>query len=529
MSRVTTEPLYNKSSHASPGLFERIRQAMQDAGRYKQTILAGALSVIVAILIIATTFLLGVAIGTVNTTYAVVAVGALTITLIFLLRLDELTVMLIVAAHILIDAYLGFATYQVALLMALSLLVVCYFGRSADHPWSGPRLVWLWLVFLVLNIIPTLKGGAFDLTNSIGYYLEVVFSPFIMFWLGNILARDIASVRRVFQWLSLLATLFAIHTLIEATTGVFLFESARAQVNLQQASNYQIARGISRASSFFGNPDGNGAFLAMSLFLPLGLFIESNRFWARIIYLAQMLLILMALMRTYSNGSWLAALAGLLAFLFLVGRVRYSVLLCTLVAALAVLALTIFAPQVAIQLGRVRNQGDLSLHLATWQTAIRVIAAYPMFGVGLGNYAYLILSTHYRIPAQSKPLAEPDNSYLQWGAIAGIPVMLIFLALLALVFWYAWRNWLAVGPRHRALFAGGIVAIIALSVNSLTVDGWTSPLDVQFLGWLIAGIVASPLIERYASYQTTNKTDNDVHSPHSRIATSSIGQIRQGL
>lgn len=522
------EPPYQKSHPVAQGLFDRIRQATQVVGSYDRTILAGGLSLIFSILIIAGTFLLGMAIGTVNTTYAIVVVGALVITLILLLRLDEFTVTLIVATHILVDSYLGFATYQIALLMALLLLLVCYFGRSAQRPWSRPRWVWLWLVFLTLNIIPTLKGGAFDLTNSIGYYLEVVFSPFIMFWLGNMLARDIASVRRIFQWLSLLAALFAIHTLIEATTGIFLFESARAQVNLQQASNYQIAGGISRASSFFGNPDGNGAFLAMSLFLPLGLFIESSRFWARIIYLAQMLLILMALMLTYSNGSWLAALAGLLAFLFLVGRVRYSVLLCTLLAALAALALIVFAPQVAIQLGRARNQGDLSLHLATWQTAIRVIEAFPMFGVGLGNYAYLILSTHYRVPAQSKPLAEPDNSYLQWGAIAGIPVMLIFLALLALVFWYAWRNWLTVGPRHRALFAGGIVAIIALSVNSLTVDGWTSPLDVQFLGWLIAGIVASPLIGRSSDNLTPNKTSHSLHALRSHIATFWIDKVKQG-
>jgi O-antigen ligase len=486
------------------------------------------LSLIFLILTIAATFLLGVAIGTVNTTYAIVVVGALVTVLILLLRIDELIAALIIAAHILIDAYLGFATYQIALLMALLLLLVCYFGRSVDHPWSRPRWVWLWLVFLMLNIIPTLKGGAFDLTNSIGYYLEVVFSPFIMFWLGNILARDIAGVRRVFQWLSLLAALFAIHTIIEATTGVFLFESARAQANLQQASNYQIAAGVSRASSFFGNPNGNGAFLAMSFFLPLGLFIESNRFGPRIIYLLQMILILMALMRTYSNGSWIAALTGLLIFMFLVGRVRYSVLLCMLVAALAVIALTVFAPQVAIQLARARNQGDLSLHLATWQTAMRVIAAYPVFGVGLGSQAYLILSSHYRVPAQSKPLAEPDNSYLQWGAIAGIPVMLIFLILLTLVFWYSWRNWLAVEIRYRALLAGGIVALIALSINSLTVDGWTSPIDVQFLGWLIAGIVASPLIGHRSGNTTTSKTSHSIHSLRSPIATFWIDKVKQG-
>jgi hypothetical protein len=75
--------------------------------------------------------------------------------------------------------------------------------------------------------------------------------------------------------------------------------------------------------------------------------------------------------------------------------------------------------------------------------------------------------------------------------------MVVFLVLLGLIFWAAWRNWLAADARSRALFAGGTAAILALSINSLTVDGWTSPVDIQFLGWLIAGVVASPLVTQH--------------------------------
>ena len=177
-----------------------------------------------------------------------------------------------------------------SLLIGLLLLVVCYFGRSAKRPWTEPRWLWLWLMFLVWNIVPTLKGGSFSLTNSIGYYLEVVLSSFIGFWLGNLIARDIAPIRRLLQLLSLLSALFAIHTIIQATTGVFLFESARAKINLLAASNFQIGGGISRASSFFGNPNGAGGFMATCLFLPLGLFVESKRLWAKMIYLGESLL-----------------------------------------------------------------------------------------------------------------------------------------------------------------------------------------------------------------------------------------------
>ncbi len=452
---------------------------------------------IFSILVLLTALPLGVTIGALSLVYSAVATGTIIMVIILLLRLDELTVTLIVAAHIIIDSYLGFDVYQIALLMALVLLIVCYFGRSANHPWIGPRSIWLWVLFLILNIYPTINGGAFSLTNAIAFYLNLVLSAFIMFWLGNIIAKDISAGRRVFQFLSVLATLIAIHTIIEATTGKFLFESARAEANLVQLSNFQIVgAAVSRSGSFLGNPNGNGVFLATSFFLPLGLFIESKHLWSKMIYLLETLLILSALMFTYSTGSWIAVLTGILIFMFLIGRKRYSVLLLVLITVLTVIAVTIFPTQIAAQLSHSSRESELSLHMGDWQTSVRVIEAFPLFGVGLGSQAYLVRAEPYRVPAQTVSLAEPDNSYLQWGAIAGIPVMLVFLLLLSFIFLFAWRNWLAIDNRYRSLLGGGIVALIALSINSLSVDGWTDAAGLAYLGWLIAGIVSSTLIGR---------------------------------
>jgi O-antigen ligase len=482
---------------------------------------------IFSVLTLLVALLVGIIIGVFSITYAIVLAGALVLAIILLLRLDEFILSLIVAVHILIDSYMGFALYQIALIMAVLLLIVCYFGRSTDRPWTEPRLLWLWIAFVVLTIVPTIKGGDFSLTNSIGHYLEIVISPFIMFWLGNIIAKDIAAIRRIFQCLAIMAALFAIHTIIETTTGVFLFESAKAKADLLQVGNFQLQQGISRAGSFFGNPNGNGIFLATCAFLPIGLFIESKQFWAKIVYVVEVLLILVALTFTYSTGSWLATFVGILVFMFLVGRVRYSLLLFLSIVALAMIALTIFPTQIAAQLTHARDQGDFSLHIGDWLTALQVIQAYPLFGVGLGSQAYLIRAEPYRVSMQYKPLAEPDNSYLQWGAIAGIPTMLVFLLMLGSVFWLAWRNWLAVETRYRVLFAAGIAALIALSVNSLSVDGWTSPIDVEFLGWLIAGVVATPLIGRHLHHQLTSSITKTAEARHIQVGAW-INKARQG-
>jgi len=445
-----------------------------------------------------TALFLGAVLGATNLVYGIAVAGTLLMLLIMLFRWDELTVMLIVAVHILVDWYLTLRLISV--LIGLVFLLVCYFGRSADHPWVKPRPFWLWGLFLTLTIYPAIKGGGFSLYDADTFYPSLVFGAFLMFWLGNIVAKDSAAVRRVFQFLSVLAVLIAIHTLIEATTGTFLFESGRAEATFAQNSNYQLVQSlgasVSRASSFFEQPNGNGTFLAFCFFLPLGLFFESQHLWAKVLYLLEMPLMLLALTFTYSTGSWLAIFVGYLAMMFFVGRKRYGVLLLILIAALAVIVFTIFPDQLALQLSHANAQNEFSLHIAVWQTAVRIIEAFPLFGIGLSNQAYLIYEEPFRVPAQIVPVVDPNNSYVQWGAMAGIPVMLVFLLLLGYAFWRAWRNWQTTDTRYRPLLGGGIAALIALSISSLSLAGWTGQAGMASLGWLVAGLITSPCIGR---------------------------------
>ena len=132
-----------------------------------------------------------------------------------------------------------------------------------------------------------------------------------MFWLGAVLARTTASLKRLFQFLSVFGTLIAIQTLIQATTGVFLLGSSRFDNFLARVLNFQLPNNIyvHRAGSFFVDPNWNGTFFAMMLFVPLGLFVESSSGLSKILYLAELLIIIPALLFTYSASAWLAAFA----------------------------------------------------------------------------------------------------------------------------------------------------------------------------------------------------------------------------
>jgi O-antigen ligase len=464
----------------------------------KETILQNiSLRLLFSFLAAPIALVLGFAIGAYNPLYGAAVAGGMAMIIIVLLRQDELAITLIIAVHLLVDWYLGL--HLVALVMALALLFAFYFGRSSRHPWIEIRPLWLWILFLILTIYPTIHGGKFTLYDLMSYYPSDIFGAFLFYWLGCIIAKDIRTLRRALQCLALLAALLALHSLIESVSGTFLFESSHMNAYLVSVSNYQITGSSAfRAGSFFIDPNWNGTFFATAFFLPFGLFVESRTLLVKGMSLAEMLLILAALLYTYSNGAWVALGSGLFVFLIFIGRTRYRVLFLCLIAALLAIALSLFSSEIALQLQRATGPNELSLREAAWQTAMRVIEAFPLFGVGLGYQAYLVRAAPYRVPAQIVPLSHPHDSYLEWAAMAGIPVLLVFLLLLAAVFWYAIHNWRLGDMQLRPLIGGGIAALAALSVGSISINGWTLP-PIAAFAWLLAGLIGSPLITRRLS------------------------------
>lgn len=431
----------------------------------------------------------------------IVILGALAMTIIVLLRWDAIAVTVIIAVHLYIDWYWGL--HLVALLMGLVLLLFFFMARSSQYLWVKPRALWLWSVFLIITIYPAIRGGKFMLYDAASFYPSNIFGALLMFWLGSIIARDYIHVRKFLNFLAVLGALLAIHTIIQAKTGIALFSSARIDANLQiYTANYQLAgSNVDRASSFFADPNWNGTFFATIFFLPLGLFFESASLLKKVMYLAELALILPALLFTYSAGAWIGISAGMIAFIVFIGCTRYRILLAFFIAIVVGVMMVLFPVQIALLFQHASGVNELSLRIAAWQTALRVIQAFPLTGVGLGYQAYLLRSEPYRVPAQFVPLAHPHNSYLEWAAMAGIPVLLVFLALLVYALWLAWHNWLLLDERGRSLLGGGIAAIIALSVNSVSINGWTLP-PLAAIGWVILGVLSSPLLAKYLQCRT---------------------------
>ncbi|HLX57816.1 MAG TPA: O-antigen ligase family protein [Ktedonobacteraceae bacterium] len=432
---------------------------------------------------------LGVMIGAINPLLAALVGGAIVMALLVLLRQDEVLLALVIAIHLYIDWYWGL--YLGAQVMVIAMLFIYYCGRSERFPWVIPPALWLWLAFVLLAILPSMHG--ISTNDTLNYYFNIFFGSLTIYWLGNLVARDIFNVRRVFQLLALIGTLVAIHTIIVTLTGKFLFATTRFDDYFASISNYDMGGGVLRAGSFLINPDSDGGFLAMMMFLPLGLFVESKSLRGKIYYISQVLLQLVALLFTYSTGGWLAAGVGIVAFTIFVGDTRYRVAMAAFILVSIAFLLLFFPVQIGYQVQHAIAPNEASLRFAAWQTGLRVIQAYPLLGVGVGRYVYFTRAEPYRVLAQYVPLSHPHNSYLEIGALAGIPLMVIFIALLAFAFWLSLRNWMRADRQTRALLGGGIATIVALSVDSMVVNEWTL-IPVATIGWLIFGVMSSPLL-----------------------------------
>jgi glycosyltransferase involved in cell wall biosynthesis/O-antigen ligase len=451
--------------------------------------------VIIAVLI---ALVFGIALGKLDALKCAAIVGALAMMIIIALRQDRLAAALIIMIHLYADWYLGMRV--AALGVALVLLSIILLARSPHSPMQLPRALWLWIIFLALGIPPALRGVTWP--DSTTYYLDIIFGALVMFWLGTVIAQNAACIRRLFQILAACATLLAIITIIQTTTGVLIFGYSGFDAFLATVSDFQLTPDAYRVGAFFVDPNWNGTFFAMMAFLPLGLLFESRLVLEKILYLGETFLMLLALLFTYSTGAWIATFAGLLVFIVLVGRMSYRVLLISLVVMAALVIIEVFPTQISLQIQHATDPTDLMTRLAAWETAIVVMRAFPWSGLGLGIFAYRLRAIPYSVLGPRYALAHPHNSYLEIGAMAGIPVLALFVALLLLAFWWALRNWAAADVRTRALLGGGIAAVAALSVNSLSINAWTlAPLASA--GWLLLGALSTPLLARNAPAKTT--------------------------
>lgn len=344
------------------------------------------------------------------------------------------------------------------------------------------------------SFAPPIVSGIY-LPETLAYYEVGIFlTPLLAFIVGVQAAANVAQLRRLLGYLSAFGALIATHTIIAASTGTFVLETTHQASYLAARSDFTLADSTtSRIGSFLQNPDWNGALLAFMACIALGVAFASTSIAGRLLGVLETVVIIVALLFTFSYGAWVGLAIGLLAFLLLVASWRARAWLITLIVAIVGVGGIILQKEVGLLVRHGSTPGELSLRIGAWRTALHIIEAFPLTGIGWGLLNYQEKAEPFRVAQQYRELAHPHNSYLELGAMGGLPVLVVFLVLLAGVIRLTWKNCSSSRLPNRALFCGILAATIALAVNSVTINAWTLP-PIACVAWLVLGAGASPAL-----------------------------------
>lgn len=407
-------------------------------------------------------------------------------------RLDLVLVALVALSGALLDYYhliqwpTTIAVPFIAPLLALWIIVTMLFERRTRL--FLPMTI-LWVTIPIITLPALLHGTPFS--ESAAYYVALMGVPTVMYALGNNVIQSPQSFRILLQLIMGVGLLIALHTIIEAHFNFFLFPNRYSGQYSQSISPFSSGIMVHRAGSFLLNPDANGTFLAVMLMLPICLFSGSRSWFEKSGYCAAIALLSIALLDTYSFGAFAAALGGLAIFVFSATNRKVLLISGGLLAGFVAIVMLLLSHQVRAFVVHATNPQELSMRFGLWIAGLHVIRDHPLLGIGLSHSLYQTVSWPYRFAGQTRPEPTPHNSYLEIAALAGIPTLIIFIALLVGAIGLVWRNARASDRATRRLLIGVLAGVATLSLNSMEAEAWTLR-PVSWLVWILLGAAASP-------------------------------------
>ncbi|MCU7801817.1 MAG: O-antigen ligase family protein [Candidatus Thiodiazotropha sp. (ex Lucinoma borealis)] len=289
-----------------------------------------------------------------------------------------------------------------------------------------------WLLFLLFLLAVSVLVA--DVTEFAFKIFKLVFGFVLWYYIIVKLVTDVSKIKGIF-------TVFVISHVIL----IFL----NPNVVLEPATRTYI-----QGNAFLG--DGNDYALSASLAIPMCLFLiqDSNKLILRSIYIVSLIILILAIVGTQSRGASLA-LMGTFGYLWWMGRQKIMGLLLIGGVLLAIIS---FAPPVYFErmntISNYENEGSAMGRIVAWKTAVRMVSAYPVTGVGAGHFP-VKLGTEFRPPEfgdENFPWLTAHSSYFLILGELGVPGIVFFLGLLIGNYW---RNSKAIKSARKYTDSGG--------------------------------------------------------------------------
>jgi O-antigen ligase len=263
--------------------------------------------------------------------------------------------------------------------------------------------------------------------------------------------------------------------------GVALMTIAAVIVN-----NRMLGRLAGIGDALLSNPNDLAMNIALNWPLCLLFLLTSRGVWKKLFWVLSMLVMIYALMETYSRAGFMALSIAILVCLWEFGIRGRRIYLVGL-AGLCLVGSLVVAPgnylkRLETLVGKFQegdyDRGSAEARKALLVQSLQITATHPLFGVGPGNFPVITgrwLVTH--------------NTYTQLSSECGIPALLLFLMLL-------WKTFRTLRRLRR----------MPLSGEKEDTRLYTSALTASLAAYLLGAFFSSSAYELFPYYMVVYAT-----------------------
>lgn len=375
------------------------------------------------------------------------------------------------------------------------LLVATMMGFAVQHrpnlsgaPFLPRSLLWLYVLPIVVaglmgsqhvGEIPSELADAklIEFYNASTYLRDMLFKPMTMVVMALLLAAAAARTQRPERLL--LAVLVAIWAMCLLEFGFVLAAGASLEVLASARSReFFIPLGI--------HANDLGRIYGFAYALMLFTCAEIRGFFLRALLIGSMLMVVLALVLTFSRGAFFGFVVANLLFLFS----RRNVLVMVLGAVLLMVAVAVMPgvvmDRVSMGWGNGLNAISAGRIDEIWMPLLPELWRSPLIGNGLGSIAW---SDAMRAGAILS-VTHTHNAYLQTALDMGA----VGLTLLGAYFVHVWRGFSRLGadpslpPSLRGFYAGAKAGLISMLLAGM-VGGTLTPGPEQIFLWIAIGMM----------------------------------------
>ena len=130
----------------------------------------------------------------------------------------------------------------------------------------------------------------------------------------------------------------------------------------------------------------------------------------------------------------------------------------------------------------------LDMRVSIWRTALRMLTAHPLFGMGVGHFQYQVAAfepDEALVAYLRGSRFDAHNQFLQVATELGLVGGMLFIGMFAAILW---RAWTAFRKSHDALLGGAVAGVVAFLITCLA----GQPLLYEVVAypfWMVLGVV----------------------------------------